>query len=175
MGTLQSGQREVQGGVGGGWTCLPEPGKPSSTYWKAGTWFRDLGREVACPTLTIGHAKLSKNIGGGRGTDGSPEVFLIISAHYIPLALHDIPSTLVYNEFGRYGNPTERSEGGTGGVGGRSLSCLQSHSEPSNTFPGGWKWYYQCPGVPFVPIHMRVYPTIYADDQQQHTGVEMLT
>ena len=68
--------------------------------------------------MSHGHAIRSKKSGRGEGVYGSPEVFPIISAHSIPLALHHIPSTLVYNEFGRYGNPTERSEGGTGRGGG---------------------------------------------------------
>ena len=58
---------------------------------------------------------------GGEGTYDLPEVFPIISAHSIPLAHHHKPSTLVCNEFGMYGSPTERSEGGTGRGGGMNM------------------------------------------------------
>jgi hypothetical protein len=57
----------------------------------------------------------------GEGVYDSLEVFPIISAHPIPLALHEKPSTLVYIEFWRYGNPTEQSEGGTRKGGGINM------------------------------------------------------
>jgi hypothetical protein len=57
----------------------------------------------------------------GGGAYDSPEVFPIIFAYSILLALHQRPSALVYNEFGMYGSPTERSEGGTGRGGGMNM------------------------------------------------------
>jgi hypothetical protein len=71
--------------------------------------------------MSHGHAIRSKKAKGGKGVYGSPEVFPIISAHTNPLALHHIPSTLVSGKFGRYGNPTERSEGGTRRGGGMNM------------------------------------------------------
>ena len=64
--------------------------------------------------------KCQKKSEGGGAYD-SLEVFPTISAHPIPLALHHIPSTLAYGEFGTYGNPTERSEGGTRRGGGMNM------------------------------------------------------
>ena len=58
---------------------------------------------------------------GGEGTYDLPEVFPIISAHSIPLALHHRPSNLVYNEFGMYRSSTERSGGGTWRGGGMNM------------------------------------------------------
>src|ERR1700683_2514081 len=71
--------------------------------------------------MSHAHAIRSKKIGRGEGVYGSPEVFPIISAHSIPLALHHRPSTLVYKVFGRYGDTTEWSEGGTERGGGMNM------------------------------------------------------
>ena len=68
---------------------------------------RELKWEVACHRMSHGHAIRSKKSERGEGVHGSPEVFPIISRHYFPLAPHHRPSTLVYNEFVMYGNPTE--------------------------------------------------------------------
>ena len=65
--------------------------------------------------------KCQKTSEGGEGAYDSLEVFPIISAHSIPLALHHRPSILVSSEFGMYGSPTERSEGGTRKGGGMNM------------------------------------------------------
>ena len=71
--------------------------------------------------MSYGHAIRSKKSERGEGVDGSPEIFPIISAHSIPLALHHRPSNLVSNEFRMYRSPTERSGGGTWRGGGMNM------------------------------------------------------
>jgi len=55
--------------------------EPSSTSVTTHHDIRDLGKEVALPILTTGHAKIQKKIGRGEGVYDSLEVFPIISAH----------------------------------------------------------------------------------------------
>jgi len=91
-GALQSSQREVQEGWGNEHayqsqvSLQPHLGPLNILY-------RDLERKGSCPNSTIGHAKMSKNIGGGEGHMTSLEVFPS-SLALLSLSTHHRPSIL---------------------------------------------------------------------------------